>query len=554
MHTHSKRNQRSVGAVLRRACLLASVSLTVHAATPVETMTVTKEMSAVVGGMDEMAAGNTPIASHNDHIYWAYITSTRELKVIHKLPTGAETIISIKDPNNTANPYVVANDGYHVAPSIGIDGAGFVHLAANMHHNRWQYWKTSAALGNTFTFRGLPNRSDLTSLNPTGCPPGWLISYPVFVRDKTGRLYLSFRHRVEQGYFAVGCNGGGVAQYSTTSGQWTMLGGANYVTPFDQPSPPGGKPKTLFYCKEGPDGAAGDINSPSRAYQTYMLQMAVGNADELYVGTKIYVNGDYHSIDNNGVSTVSPGSPVGPKYGAAAVGYINATTGLRHFVTANSTVIDQASLPFLYQGGGTPWRSLKDLNGTNVLGWPLIPFTRVTGEPGSNRMNMSSIAQAGFGSSRPLAQNLHNTAYKWSEFGNSTGPYIWTQLSNQPSTRFQHIASQGTGGGKYLTGFEHTYVYGVNSKVPVRRTNDGGATVQPYLMPASVNTQPQNYGHVDQHFVVSQLSAAHPSVRIILTTRGTEFTNPPNQDPSGKFNPAVATDRATKTVYRLDFQ
>ncbi len=151
-------------------------------------------------------------------------------------------------PDNEINAYADQSDGFHDSISekerIAEDGDG--NLVDTTDYS-WQYW-VSVNPGDisSFTFHGSTSRR----------PPGIHVSYPRFIRDRSGVLYATFRHRItpnndiayqlegsestggssyldgpgyySNGQFVRGTFAGGVARYDATSRTWKMLGGSDY--------------------------------------------------------------------------------------------------------------------------------------------------------------------------------------------------------------------------------------------------------------------------------------------------------------------------------------
>ena len=137
-------------------------------------------------------------------------------------------------------------DAWHNAPAIGIDEAGYVHVAYNMHNLPWQY-AVSTAPGSidAFEFRGQPvtqaeldryrlqNRTSFPSLGG-GAIPGNQISYPAFQNDRAGRLYATYRFAARPARAWSQRNlSAGVARYDAGSRAWRPLGGVLDLAPGD---------------------------------------------------------------------------------------------------------------------------------------------------------------------------------------------------------------------------------------------------------------------------------------------------------------------------------
>ncbi len=137
-------------------------------------------------------------------------------------------------------------DKWHNAPSIGLDEAGHVHVAYNMHNLPWQY-QVSRAPGDidSFEFRGqtitqaemdlyrLQNRTGFPDLG-TAAIPGNQITYPAFENDRAGRLHVSYRFAAKPARrWAERTFSSGLARYDVASRTWTALGGPLELSPGD---------------------------------------------------------------------------------------------------------------------------------------------------------------------------------------------------------------------------------------------------------------------------------------------------------------------------------
>jgi len=137
-------------------------------------------------------------------------------------------------------------DPYHTAPAIGIDRGGHVHVAYNMHNTPWQYARSEEPHDiRSIAFRGqvmtrelidrafYANKTSFPTLG-TGEIPGNLVTYPAFVRDRTGELHVSYRFaaRPARG-FTERTFSGGVARYDLASRSWRAIGGAETLSEND---------------------------------------------------------------------------------------------------------------------------------------------------------------------------------------------------------------------------------------------------------------------------------------------------------------------------------
>lgn len=255
--------------------LIAAAIAPLYGAEGEEMKATAREEVAVTMEMDfpthEVQQGDyeSPVATFNGSIYAVWVDD--ELR----------TMIARKSPDGTVETNVLfeqtIEDRYHVAPSIGIDRAGYIHVTGNMHNSpdhlsdfvpiksAWQYVVSDRPEDvSSFTFRGDdPDRS----------PPGTAITYPFFAADNGGELYLAFRHRVKYGVgWSPGIMAGGVARYDVESKRWDMLGGTDYVHGV----------KTLFWTAK-PGG--GD------AYQGFKVRVFFDRDNRMHLTSVMHAQG-----------------------------------------------------------------------------------------------------------------------------------------------------------------------------------------------------------------------------------------------------------------------
>ena len=129
-------------------------------------------------------------------------------------------------------------DRWHMPPSVGIDDAGHVHVAYNMHNFPWQYQVSRRPMDiGAFDFRGQAmTQAELdrhTYQNKTSFPdlgtaaiPGNQVTYPAFENDRSGRLYVSYRFAAKPNRaFDERTFSTGLARYDSGSRTWSSLGG-----------------------------------------------------------------------------------------------------------------------------------------------------------------------------------------------------------------------------------------------------------------------------------------------------------------------------------------
>ncbi|MBT3380605.1 MAG: hypothetical protein HN742_39725 [Lentisphaerae bacterium] len=194
------------------------------------------------------ANAHSKITTYKGAIYCTYLDSDRDIRVRKKGADGIESDARVFGP--------VARDPWHMAPVLGIDGNGYVHITAGMHDAREWHYYISAAPGSIDRFTKQEHGSPR-------CPPGWLITYPEFAHDNRGTLYLSSR----QGTKNPGHLGASVARYDHTAGTWQSLG-----TDIDRWN-------YLIWFQKGPNEV--------RCYQKWDAQLHFDYANTLHLAWKV---------------------------------------------------------------------------------------------------------------------------------------------------------------------------------------------------------------------------------------------------------------------------
>ena len=167
----------------------------------------------------------TKITTYNNCIYVAYLDLERFICVQKLDPEGKATNTRIFGP--------VMNDQWHMAPVVGVDGNGYVHVTGGMHYgNAFRENDPETGKLKLRPYKGLWNYfisdrpediGNFTAQTPgmPGYPPGWLTSYPELHKDNKGHLYLTSR----QGSYKPPFIGGAIARYDHETKSWTALGG-----------------------------------------------------------------------------------------------------------------------------------------------------------------------------------------------------------------------------------------------------------------------------------------------------------------------------------------
>lgn len=130
------------------------------------------------------------------------------------------------------------DDPWHTLGSIGIDKAGYIHVAYNMHNMPWQYSVSRRPEDvSEFDFFGdrvdlmdikevkFNNRSPFFSLGKAALP-GTQVTYPAFFNDRYGELYITYRFALKPKLPWIDrVYSGGLAKYDVKSKKWIPIGG-----------------------------------------------------------------------------------------------------------------------------------------------------------------------------------------------------------------------------------------------------------------------------------------------------------------------------------------
>lgn len=517
--------------VIRQIIICAGLALSALGVTPVENVGVTPlapNNTVTVGGLNSMET-NAPVTSRLDasgrrQVFWTYITpaasdppgsgavTTSELVVRHISHTGAIAEYKLRNPNNASLTYKITDDPYHVAPSVGIDQNGYIHVVANMHYHGWQYWRSANAynVAGGFVWKGCvlsatpePNITGAPSVNS---PPGYMISYPYFFNDKEGRLYVAYRQRLTSSWGA-GCVGGAVAQYVVSSQRWLAVGGTDYTLPNGMLPWNGIKAPTLIYHTDG--------STDIPAYQGYNISVAFDAWNQMHLATTLW----------SAAGGVQANGPTHVVYLRGMPGTLNADgSRIWNFVRPDATSIPNANLPAqLITAPGL----IKEL-------WPV--YTR----PAANKLQFTAKCGVGYqpgtpGSPRPIVR--YNESLPGGSFvGVSRHFYVINNsyqwyLMNNVSPQGGYFFGQANAGGGFVTTFT---VY--SNGTTIYRTNDNGATKQTYVLNSGSSGM-----RLDYSYAMSYQNAV-TGQRILI-----QHTNP-------GLNASVPSSSASATLEVLDFQ
>ncbi len=240
-----------------------------------ETFSMKLEME--FAGNDLSQSGwQSPLVTYNGSLYFVWVDNKLRTMIAKKEPGGRITTSVIFE--NTVD------DQYHNLPSVGIDADGYIHVVGNMHHSpynfpigrnplyeyAWQYVVSDRPEDiSSFTFVG----SD-----PARTIPGTWITYPFFISDREGDLFVSFRHRVRvTSRWSTGTLAAGIARYDPDTKSWNMIGGTNYRygNVVDEFKKTKSEPTTFFYTLTG--------NVRGTAYQPYRPRIFFDKNNRMHV-------------------------------------------------------------------------------------------------------------------------------------------------------------------------------------------------------------------------------------------------------------------------------
>jgi len=190
---------------------------------------------------------NSPLASFNGNVYLLYVredpnNNEKYQTIVARSQANGIWSYSVVDDNTRYDPY-------HNHPSLAVDSLGFVHIAYNMHNTPWQYkvsknpediseWEFKGQYAGEQTGGTTANNSDCTDdcadnwySTGTASIPGNQITYPYFIADNNGVLYLTFRE-------CIVCSepidnhrhrGSGLVKYDVNNKSWSRVGNTHFI-------------------------------------------------------------------------------------------------------------------------------------------------------------------------------------------------------------------------------------------------------------------------------------------------------------------------------------
>jgi hypothetical protein len=176
--------------------------------------------------INEDAGNHWILSSYKGNSYIVYIDKDYRPRIVKVDPQGSSEEYFLDAPD-----YHVLQDDTHQYFSIGVDELGYIHVVGDMHnYPRYNYQHMPARYqsGECMYWRS-DSPEDISSFTWLGdvegqYPPGTSYTYPRFINDRHGRLFLGIavRSMTDTKYRAAN-----VSRFETTSMEWILLGGTN---------------------------------------------------------------------------------------------------------------------------------------------------------------------------------------------------------------------------------------------------------------------------------------------------------------------------------------
>ena len=262
---------------------------------------------------------STPLARHEDYLYWVYVakneesTPTEYFIQLHQIsiPENRETSSYSKISHDFINNYGETNhelrvfdgtgqtpllDKNHTAPSVGVDKEGYIHVVGGVHHSQWEYCISKNP--NDISEFECPTENTMAERLPPNSRP----SYPRFIKHPNGSLYLTYRGKFSA-YWYNGTSYGALALYDEPSRTWTALGGNNYTLGnlLDQQAEPEEKAENFdetghFTLPIAPKWLSGGSSLPET--QTSLFYSATGAYHRYYREPNTGIKDENHDYNN----------------------------------------------------------------------------------------------------------------------------------------------------------------------------------------------------------------------------------------------------------------
>jgi hypothetical protein len=216
--------------------------------------------------LNEDAGNHWILSSYKGNSYIVYVDNDYRPRIVKVDPFGTSEEYFLDAPD-----YFVLEEDTHQYFSIGVDELGYIHVVGDMHnYSRQNYGHMPARYqsGNCMYWRS-DNPEDISSFTWLGdtegsYPPGTSFTYPRFVNDRHGRLFLGIAVRSDTDTHYRAAN---VSRFETTSMEWKLLGGTNELNN-----------QCLLWEDNGLDGGTYSKCGPNNIYfdQDNRMHLATG--------------------------------------------------------------------------------------------------------------------------------------------------------------------------------------------------------------------------------------------------------------------------------------
>lgn len=174
---------------------------------------------------------NTQCASYGNNIYLVYYDTARKPHLV-KMKDDGTNVQDVLLNDQFAGDYIARDDNHHRI-SIGVDEAGYIHIAGDMHnYSQLSVDHMPAAYQNgQCNYWRSDDPEDITSFTWLGdqtirCPRFEGHTYMAFTYDATGHLYYYARGR-NDGHWTESFRTHSISRYNTATEQWEVVGGVN---------------------------------------------------------------------------------------------------------------------------------------------------------------------------------------------------------------------------------------------------------------------------------------------------------------------------------------
>ncbi|CAM1511712.1 Fc.00g092250.m01.CDS01 [Cosmosporella sp. VM-42] len=187
------------------------------AATAVQATITTSDLITISGAVDvnSQSAWWNPLDEFGDYEFLAYLRnppsgSTANNNVMLARRTRADGAINRDCLKTSSGDCAVSvDDNGHNAPSVAVDGDGYVHVFTSMHNEGWKYFRSDSPWSATL----VDHSSDMPDQS-------LLVTYPVSKRDANGNIWLIVRGQASGDSTA---RGGYIYKYTKSSKTWSRV-------------------------------------------------------------------------------------------------------------------------------------------------------------------------------------------------------------------------------------------------------------------------------------------------------------------------------------------